>query len=188
MIGWVRTWEDIKRESEKVTSISADFTQLKHLKILSKPLVSRGHFYFQPPDSVRWEYMSPVRSVLMMSKNSIKRYTMGSKGFIEDASGSIQPMQFVLQEISRWSKGQFTANEHFSATLQTKTETKIILSPREKTLSDMISRIVITLASDRAGIIKSVKIYESEVDYTLFEFNNVQINGNISESIFRKVE
>jgi outer membrane lipoprotein-sorting protein len=188
MIGWVHNWDDLKKESEKITSITADFTQLKYLKILSKPLVSKGHFYFQPPDSVRWEYVSPVRSILMMSKKSVKRYTMSSRGFIEDASGSIQPIQFVLEEISRWSRGQFNENEHFTAILQIKTDTKIVLSPRDKIFSDIISRIVITLASDREGVIKSVKIYENGENYTLFEFSNVQINGKINESIFRKVE
>jgi outer membrane lipoprotein-sorting protein len=188
ILGWANTWEDIRRESAKIKSVSAQFSQQKHMQILTKPLVSKGLFYFQTPDSVRWEYTSPVKSVLIMQKGSIKRYTQGSRGLVEDASGSLESMQIVLQEIGRWTRGQFTENEHFSATLKKGGKgTRIILTPIEKGLASMISRIVITLSPDRQGVIKSVKIIESEGNYTLFEFTDVQINKKISETLFREI-
>lgn len=187
ILGWVNTWEDIRRESAKITSVSAQFSQRKHMRILAKPLVSKGLFYFKTPDSVRWEYTSPIKSVLLMQKGSIKRYTQGSRGLVEDASGSLEAMQIVLQEIGQWTRGQFTENEHFSATLKGGKGARIILTPREKGFASMISRIVITLSPDRQGVIKSVKIIESEGNYTLFEFTDVQINREISETLFREV-
>jgi outer membrane lipoprotein-sorting protein len=187
MLGWADNWEDIQRESAKIKSVSAHFSQEKHMQILTKPLVSKGRFYFQAPDSVRWEYTSPVKSVLLMRRGNIKRYILGSRGVAEDSGGSPEAMQIVLQEISRWSKGQFTENEHFSATLEGGKRPKIILTPKEKGLSAMISRILISLSPDRPGIIKSVKIIENEGNYTLFEFTDVQVNGNISETLFREV-
>ena len=187
MLGWADSWEDIRRESAKIKSVSAHFSQEKHLQILSRPIVSKGLFYFQTPDSVRWEYISPIRSVLLMQKGNIRRYTVGSRGLVEDKGGSLESMQIVLQEISRWSTGQFTANENFSASLKGGRGVQIILTPKENGLSSMISRIVITLSPDRPGVIKSVKITETEGNYTLFEFADVQINGKISESLFREV-
>jgi len=186
MLGWSDTWEDIQRESGNIKSVSAHFTQEKHLEILTRPLVSKGRFYFQTPDSVRWEYLAPVRSVLLMRKGNIKRYTLGSKGLVEDSGGSLESMQIVLQEIGRWSRGQFTENEHFVATLKRGKGTQIILTPKEKGLSAMILRIVISLSPDRPGVIKSVRIVESARNYTLFTFNDVQVNGNISETLFRE--
>ncbi len=187
MLGWADNWEDIRRESAKIKSVSAHFSQEKHMQILTRPLVSKGLFYFQAPDSVRWEYTSPIRSVLLMRKGDIRRYTAGSRGLVEDKGGSLESMQIVLQEISRWSTGQFTANENFSALLKGGKGPKIILTPKEKGLSSMIARIEITLSPDRPGVIKSVKIIESEGNYTLFKFADVQINGKISESLFREV-
>ena len=187
MLGWADNWEDIRRESAKIKSVSAHFSQEKHMQILTRPLVSKGLFYFQAPDSVRWEYTSPIRSVLLMRKGDIRRYTAGSRGLVEDKGGSLESMQVVLQEISRWSIGQFTANENFSAILKGGKGPKIILTPKERGLSSMIARIEITLSPDRPGVIKSVKIIESEGNYTLFEFADVQINGKISESLFREV-
>ena len=129
-----------------------------------------------------------MKSVLLMRKGDIKRYTLGGRGLVEDSGGSLESMQIVLQEISKWSRGQFTGNEHFSATLKGGQVRKIILTPKEKGLSVMISSIVITLSPDRRGVISSVKIIENKGNYTLFEFTDVQINGEISETIFREVE
>ena len=187
LLGWANTWEDIRRESAKIHSVSAQFSQQKHVQILTKPLISKGRFYYQAPDSVRWEYASPIKSVLIMHKGNIKRYSQGEKGLVEDASGSLESMQIVLQEIGRWTRGQFTENEHFSAVLKGGKAPRIILTPKEKGMAVMISRIVITLSPDRPGVIKTVKIFENEGNHTLFEFINVQINGKISETLFREI-
>ena len=185
MLGWADSWESIQRESAKIKSVQAQFTQAKHMKILARPLVSKGRFYFQSPDSVRWEYVSPVKSILLMNSEGIRRFTQGSRGLTQDKSGSLPAMQVVLKEIGQWSKGQFATNEHFTADLKKGRESMIIMTPREKGLAAMISRIVITLSSDRPGILKSVKIFESEGNYTLFEFSDVQVNEKIAESLFR---
>jgi outer membrane lipoprotein-sorting protein len=185
LLGWANTWEDIRRESAKIQSVSAQFSQQKHVQILTKPLVSKGSFYYQAPDSVRWEYTSPIKSVLIMHKGTIKRYSQREKGLVEDAGGSLESMQIVLQEIGRWTRGQFTENEHFSAVLKGGKAPRIILTPKERGIAAMISRVVIILSPDRPGVIKTVKIFENEGNHTLFEFTDVQINGKISETLFR---
>lgn len=185
LLGWANTWEDIRRESAKIQSVSAQFSQQKHVQILTKPLVSKGSFYYQAPDSVRWEYTSPIKSVLIMHKGNIKRYSQREKGLVEDAGGSLESMQIVLQEIGRWTRGQFTENEHFSAVLKGGKAPRIILTPKERGIAAMISRVVIILSPDRPGVIKTVKIFENEGNHTLFEFTDVQINGKISETLFR---
>jgi outer membrane lipoprotein carrier protein len=188
LLGWANNWEEIQRESSNIRSVSAQFSQEKHMHILTKAFISKGHFFFRAPDSVRWEYTSPVKSVLLMRKGDIKKYTLGRRGFVEDSGDSLESMQIVLQEISKWSRGQFTENEHFSATLKGGKVPKIILTPKEKGLSAMISRIVLTLSPDRRGVISSVKIIEDKGNYTLFEFTDVQVNVEIPETIFREVE
>jgi len=183
--GWGESWEDINRETSGIESVQAEFTQHKHLKILTKPLVSRGKFYFQKPDSVRWEYYSPVRSVLLMHRGNVKRYTLGSRGMVEDSSGALSSMQVVVQEIGLWSQGRFKESAYFKAEIVGGKEQKIILTPREALFAAMIARIIITPSPERKGVIKSVKIVESEGNYTLLDFTDVKMNEKIGESVFR---
>jgi outer membrane lipoprotein carrier protein len=188
LVGWGETWEDIKRDTASIVSIKAEFTQHKHLKILTKPLVSQGRFYFQKPDSIRWEYSTPVKSILLMHKGNVKRYTLGSRGLVEDASGALSSMQVVVQEIGLWSQGRFTESEHFRAEIKEGKERKIILTPKEEAFAAIISRIEIVPSAEQKGAIKSVKIFESEGNYTLLKFADVKINEKIGESVFRKAE
>lgn len=185
LAGWGDTWEDIRRDSADIVSIQAEFIQYKHLKILAKPLVSRGKFCFRKPDSIRWEYSDPVRSVLLMYGGNVKRFTWGSRGLVEDASGALSSMQVVVQEIGLWSQGRFTESEHFQAEIRRGKELKVVLTPREKAFAAMISRIEIIPSLQQKGAIKFVKIVESEGNYTLLKFTDVKMNEKIEESVFR---
>jgi outer membrane lipoprotein-sorting protein len=183
--GWTGTWEDIRKESDKIQSISSEFIQTKHMDILSKPLVSKGNFYFKIPDSVRWEYASPVKSILLMHRGTVKKYISNSQSFIEDTGFSLHSGSAVLQEISSWSKGQFDNNKNFSAVLKSDTMPKIILVPKDKMLQKIIESIEITLMPNKNGAINSITISEGGGNYTVIQFSNVQYNVSIDDSIFQ---
>ena len=159
----------------------------KYMKILLKPLVSKGSFFFLSPNSLRWEYISPVKSILLMHKGRIKRYIEVDKGYAEDASARLQAMRIVMQEIAMWLLGSFDQNPNFIASLHTKPASTITLTPKEKSFADIIKRIELKL-SPKPGVIKSVKIIENENSFTLLEFTNVELNKKIDESIFREIE
>jgi outer membrane lipoprotein-sorting protein len=183
-MGWADSWEQLREQAGKVETIRAGFIQEKHLRILTKPLVSEGIFYYQAPRSLRWEYKSPVRSILLMHQGKIRRYIEGSSGLTEDSSAGLQAMQSVLQEITRWLKGDFGSNPMFSASL--KMEGKIVLTPRDKAFASIIKRIELVL-SDRPGVIKSVTIYEGKDSFTKIEFQNVRVNDPLKDSLFQEI-
>jgi len=183
-LGWADTWDGIKAAAGKVTAISAEFTQEKHMKILVRPLVSKGIFHFQAPRSLRWEYNSPVHSILLTHNSKTRRYIQKDGKFIEDAGARLQSMQVVLQEITRWLSGRFDENPAFSTRLEP--GQKIVLRPKDKALARMIQRIELNL-TDRPGIIKSVIIYETNDSFTKIEFKNITLNPSLQDSLFRKV-
>ncbi len=183
-IGWADSWDQIKNAAGQVNTVKCDFVQEKHMKILENPLVSKGVLYFKVPGSLRWEYISPFRSILLMHNGKTKRFIMRKDGFIEDSSANLQAMGFVLKEITMWLNGRFDENPQFTATL--KDGHKILLLPKEKSFSMMIQKIEIMLSST-PGIIKSVTIYESENSFTKLFFKKSILNGKIDDTMFRKI-
>jgi outer membrane lipoprotein-sorting protein len=183
-LGWADTWEGIKSAASTITSVRAEFVQEKHMEILVGPLVSKGIFYFQAPNSLRWEYRSPVQSVLLMHDGRTKRYILKNGTITEDVGVHLQSMQVVLQDIAQWLNGRFEENPAFIASLEP--GRKIVLRPKEKSLATMIQRIELIL-SDRPGIISAVMIYEGEKSYTRFEFRNTVLNQPLQDKIFRKI-
>jgi outer membrane lipoprotein-sorting protein len=183
-LGWADTLVEIQDKAGEIKSVTANFIQEKHLKILSTPLISKGTFYYQVPQSLRWEYTSPFRSILLIHNGNIKRYIKGNDGFIQDSGVELQAMQVVLQEITLWLRGRFNDNPNFNAVLEP--GPKIVLTPKEKSFAAIIQRIELML-SNQPGIIETVRIYENDTSYTKFIFNNVSLNKPLKDSLFQEV-
>ena len=184
-IGWSRDWDQLRKDAGEVKTIRADFVQEKHLQILSRPLISKGVFYYEAPGSLRWEYQSPIRSILLMHEGRVTRYIWGKNGFRRDSGLSLQAMQIVLQEITKWLGGHFDDNPDFTASLEP--DRRIVLTPKKKAFSAIIRNIELIL-SDQPGVIKSVTIYEGEKSFTRIIFKNVRVNEVLKETVFRESE
>ncbi len=180
-IGWSKDWDQLRKDAGQINTISADFIQEKHLQILSRPLISKGVFYYEVPRSLRWEYQSPIMSILLMHEGRVTRYIWGENGFRRDSGLSLQAMQIVLEEITMWLRGHFAENPDFTASLEP--DRKITLTPKKKAFSAIIKNIEL-IFSDRPGVIKSVTIYEGEKSFTRIIFKNVRVNEVLKETVF----
>ncbi len=180
-------FEKLRKESANIKTIQANFIQKKSMKILSKPLVSEGRFYYIAPDSFRWEYFKPLKSIVIAHKNITKRYIYSGGKIVEDKMGGAQAMKIVLNEVAGWMNGRFDQNPSFAATINEGTKTMITLSPIDKSTTGMIEKIEIAL-SRKAATVKSVKIIEDANSFTQINFQNVEINKTINPSVFQDVK
>jgi len=156
------------------------------MKILTSPLVSNGSFCFKAPDSVRWAYDAPVKSVLLLHQGTSRRFTHGHSGWTEDAGIGAAATSVMLQEIMLWSTGRFTESQGFTAELLAGTAPRIQLRPRDSSLEKIISGIEIIPAPDRPGMIQSIIIREGEGNTTTLDFADVKINVQLEDKLFRK--
>ncbi|MCG6910410.1 MAG: outer membrane lipoprotein carrier protein LolA [Deltaproteobacteria bacterium] len=184
-LGWADSMQELQSTAATVTSVKAAFIQEKHMKILAHPLTSQGTFLFKAPDSLRWEYDRPVRSILVLHNGKIRRFVKKNGRLTEDASAGLQSMQVVVQEITQWLGGRFEENPAFTATLEP--GAKIVMTPRDEAIARLVRRIEILL-SDRPGVIKSVTIYESEDSFTRLDFRNVTLNSELDADAFRTIK
>ncbi len=182
--GWSGSWETLRQESAGIISVSSSFTQSKHMRILAKPLVSQGKFYFRAPDSVRWEYDTPVKSILLMHDGMVKRYTRVDQDLVEDTGAALQSMNVMLEEIVLWSSGRFNESRGFAAELRTGAQPAILLTPRDAGLAKIISGIDIELAPETAGVISTITIREGEGSTTILRFSDVLVNSALDSSLF----
>jgi outer membrane lipoprotein carrier protein len=180
-------FEKLRQESAKIKTLQADFVQKKIMKILARPLVSEGRFYYASPDSFRWEYFKPLRSIVIAYKNTTRRYIYSDGKMVEDKTGGAQAMKIVLNEVAGWMNGKFDQNPSFKATVKEGPLTKITLTPVETSMAGMIEKIEITL-SPKVKTVKTVKIIEGASSLTQIDFNNVKINEVINSSVFQDVQ
>jgi outer membrane lipoprotein-sorting protein len=174
---------DIQKAAGSIRSISADFIQEKHMKILVKPLISKGIIRFQSPDALRFEYREPIQNILIMQNERVSRYIRKDDTFIRDNAAAMSAMTVVMDEISQWLKGNFNTSV-FDATIENAPAPgKIILVPKDKSMTHFIQDIVLVL-SEQPGVFKEVIIRESQDSYTRLRFDKVQLNKPITPDVF----
>lgn len=165
----------------QLRSVQADFTQEKHLKILARPILSTGTFTFQAPQSLRWEYRSPVPSILLMHDGKMKKLLERDGKLVEDQGMGLDSMQVVLAEITNWLDGRFTDNAMFTVSFPDKQT--ILLTPKEQGLAALISSIELKLG-EQAGLLDAVTIFEGPGSSTRLTFSNRVLNQEIPASLF----
>ena len=181
------SFEQLRKDSANIKTIQARFVQKKFMKILVRPLISEGRFYYVAPDSFRWEYLKPLRSAVIAYKGDTRRYVVSGGKMIEDKAGGMQAMKIVLGEVTGWMSGKFDQNPSFAATLKEGTNTQITLTPVGKSMSGMIEKIEITV-SKKAAAVKSVKIIENANAFTQIDFSDMEVNKVISSTVFQDVQ
>lgn len=173
--------EVLGEQTVHIQSVQADFIQEKHLEILARPIVSTGTFTFQAPQSLRWEYRTPVPSILLLHKGKVTKFTRQDGKLVENHGLRLDTMQVVLTEITNWLDGRFTDNDMFS--VSSPDERTLLLTPKEQALAGLISSIELKLA-DRKGLLDSVTIFEGPDSYTLMSFTNRALNQEIPAMLF----
>ena len=185
-IGWADTWDGIRAAAGTVTSVQTDFIQTKHLSILKQPLVSRGKLYYAKPGALRWEYLDPIHSILVMYAGRVRRYTEDTRShtFREESGAGLDAMQVVFEEIAGWLDGRFEDNPMFDARLAS--EGKIVLTPKQAAFAKVLQRIELTLG-ETPGVMQEVLIVESENSTTRLTFSDTILNQTIDADTFNKV-
>lgn len=174
---------NIREAAGSIRSISADFIQEKHMKILVKPLVSKGIIRFQSPDALRFEYQEPIKNILIMQGKSVSRYIHKDNTFVRDNAAAMGAMTVVMDEISQWLKGNFNTSV-FNATIEDAPGPgRIILAPKDKAMSNFIQDIILVL-SEQPGVFKEVIIRENQDSYTHLRFEEVKLNEDINSEVF----
>ena len=186
--GRIKRWDVIRKGASSIKTLHAEFRQLKRLKILAKPLVSSGRFAFKAPSSVRWEYHKPIRTLSLVHRGKVRRYTWTSGGKpVKDSAGSVEAMRTVLEQISGWLAGRFDADGVFTARLAPGEAPVVVMEPREKELKRFIQRVELRF-SDQAGVVKSVLIVESARAETEILFGKVKVNGALPDRLFKEIK
>lgn len=173
--------ESLAPSPVRVESVQTEFTQEKHLPILVRPIISRGTFVFQAPGSLRWEYLAPIHSVLLLHDGRIRKFIEQHGQFVEESGMGVDAMQIILQEITGWLDGNIADTPTFHATVQD--DGIIILTPKEPALGRIISRIELRLA-DQSGLMESVTLYEGADSLTKLIFSHAVLNEKIAAATF----
>jgi outer membrane lipoprotein-sorting protein len=177
-------WASLKGTFMNIRSVKAEFLQKRYLKILTKPLLSEGKLFFYIPDSLRWEYLNPLRTVMLQKENSIQIYNFSEGAWKPEMGQAVEARRMVLAEISQWFQGRFDESKIFKHVYSPGPPARVTMVPGEG-INRFIQRIEIVLSA-KPGVIDRVEIEEDGGSRTSIEFRNVEINSSFSSEVFEK--
>jgi len=177
-------WASLKEAAKNIRSVKSEFLQKRILPILTKPLRSEGRVFFQTPGSLRWEYLNPLRSVMLQKGDTIRLYHFSEGEWKPEMTQAVEVRRMVIAEISRWFQGRFDESKIFKNLYVPGPPVRILLTPKEG-VDKFIRRIEI-FPGTRPGVIERVEIEEPGGSRTSIEFRKTEINPNLPSEIFEK--
>lgn len=173
-------------KGKEIHTLSADITETRHLRTLSRPVTSKGHLWFVSPSSFRWKNGHPNESVLIGNDEGLFLVTRleGKKSCRRLDSSTAAPMSPL------GIPGLFPGD--YDAFLQVLRVESISVSGN-RCHAEMaplgngglrgVSSLHLDFDSDNGRWI-SLRIITKDGSSILQEFSNVRINAKVPPELF----
>ena len=169
-------FDKIVAATRSIKSMTSDFTETKHLKMLSEDVVTTGKLWYKSPSWMRWEYDSCNYGVLnpkgaYMVKDGQRNGAL-SRGFGQTGKMVTSLMSGLSQDLKDYSVS-------YSKSGNSLTVTAVPVSPRMKGVVDS----VVMIFDISSSTIKSFEIRSSS-GFTHIDFNNLKKDAEVDMQLF----
>src|SRR5437773_854152 len=175
---------DLKQKA--TSTLVASFTERKELKLLAKPVLSRGEFFYNRPNQVRWEYLEPDSKVFVITESMYVAYYPALKRAEE-----VPIKKFVGKRLFRFiGLGQSIdeLGKYYEFRLASQSDLKdtylLLLAPRKKKLREHVAEMKIWVDTS-TYLPRQLQYVEADGDSTLLTFHDVRTNVEVAATRFR---
>lgn len=165
--------DDLKAKQAKIKTVSANFTQEKKTKLLTKPIRTDGRFLYKQPDRIRWEYRGSVNLQVLFNGKDIWLYYPELKE-ADKLTGLSQygsMMQFDVLTMSR------------DYTITARKEKNVIFLKLSPKVKGPISRIEMEIPEE-SSFPQMVKLFDQNNEPTTIIFKDVKLNPDVKDDVF----
>ena len=186
--------QHLSQTLELSESMRGDFTQYRHLKVLKKPLISKGHFIFDNAMGLVWQQVTPFKNQLILSDKQLVQINGDGEVQVTDSSSATSNnamAELMPTLVTALLGGDIsTLSAHFKVFYrQQHTQTwQLGLTPIDPLLAKALARIVIqgdnqvqSLCLINADAPQSTPQTKIQHDFTCIEFTQL-IAGALSEA------
>ena len=175
--------DQINSATSKLSSMQCDFVQTKTVKILNEKLVSKGRMWYQQPNRLRWEYLTPYTYTFVFNgaKVSLKK---NNRNDVIDVNRNRMFKEIASIMMNSVVGKCLTDKKSFRTTVRdTSAEWVATLVPLSKELKQMFTGIVLHFNKEKNVVVK-VEMLEKNGDTTVVVLNNIIKNHKIDAKTF----
>ncbi len=176
--------ERIKYEQASLESMQATFEQRKESELLLEPEVSKGDFWYRAPDRVRWDFIEPNDTRVVITDDSMLTWyrDLNRAEKVNVGGQADRVMQYLsasnsLETLQQYFDLQVVFPKDKDAPF------KLELKPRFARVEKRIKAMGMHI--HRTGYYPTyIRYVEPNGDLTELHFNNVVINEGIEDQTF----
>ncbi|MBN2644653.1 MAG: outer membrane lipoprotein carrier protein LolA [Desulfuromonadaceae bacterium] len=176
----------LQAAAHAVHSLQSRFVQYKYLSMFSETLVSKGRFYFQHPDRLRWEMTEPVASGFVLDGPSGRRWhehVVTSEPFELEQDPA---MRIVANQLLAWARSDLNwLKRHYLIEVTQSQPVCLRLTPLEEGAARFLDHLEIVFSADDRYV-AAVTLYEGDGDHTEIRFEETRVNPDLSTALFQE--
>lgn len=174
----------IEQAATSFETIESDFIQEKHMAMMEKVLISKGRFYYQKPDRLRWELLEPECTGFAVNGGRGKKWR-GRASRYQAFELDREPMIALLaKQILAWIRFDSVCLERaFHITVVAERPAVLKLVPIAEREKRYLSHILLHF-SDGESHVERVQVHEESGDFTRIRFLHTILNKPIQGDVF----
>lgn len=173
--------------SQTVHTLSGEFTQRNRIKLFKQELTSSGRIYFEAPRRIRWEYLAPDPSVLVLDGNTATLTTPGAAPQVFDL-GHDPTMAAVFDQLLLWLGPGSLAGAQTTYQMQvsgTAAEPILTLEPKPGSTVAKAFRHIELRLDGQSWLLRSILLIEKNGDEKEITFTRLRKNVPLPKDAFR---
>jgi len=166
-------------------TLKSRFLQERRLALFDDVLKMEGYFYYRKPGRVRWEFVDPYASIMLLLEDGrTERFEIAGGRAVKARTDDRQISGEVLTQISLWLKGDFGyAMKNFDVEMHRGANVRLVLRPKSESLASFLSRIEFEIDS-RSYVVRTISLWEGENDVTIIRFLDPDIDSLLPDDLF----
>lgn len=174
--------QELLKSTADTRTLQSDFTQYKHMDLLTNDIVSSGTMSFRGPNTVKWAYTKPYDYSIIFKDGLMKVNDAGRKTEVD--IGSHKLLAQVSDMMTKSVRGDLFKDPAFNVSLFSGTRSDVVvLEPKDKVLAGYVKQLELNFAkTDRK--IQELKIIEPNGDHTRIVFSGLKINPALGDAVF----
>ncbi len=173
---------DLNNMASKLSSIQSDFVQEKHMEFLDVTVTSKGKFWFNRPNKLRWEYVDPFNYVIVINNGKITISDNGQNSEFKVKGNKIfeQINYVIVNSLS----GKIDGDDKYDVSLFENADSYLVkMLPKAEDVKEVLNEMNMYISKPDLSVYK-IKMVESTSDYNIITFNNRKLNESIPDHVF----
>jgi outer membrane lipoprotein-sorting protein len=182
--GKVGAFARIEKATSIIHAVASEFSQERRLAMLKEPVVSTGRFYYEKPDKLRWEFLSPYPSGFLVNSKLAKQWKGKNNPPEAFDLQQNQVIRLIVDQLLAWTKADFAwIEQRYTVSVVKEDPIALKLVPRSSQEKKYIDHIFVSFEAD-THYANAVDIIEKGGDSTCIRFSNMIINNLPQKELF----